>query len=291
MARSTRAVTVGMPVYNAAAYLERALSSLAAQSFSDFNLLISDNASTDSTPEILQDWAARDPRIEIVRQRENIGAVKNFKYVLENSKSPWFMFAAHDDKWSSNYIEALYKKTLEQPATDLVVPRVVFFYPDGRAEKICPVPLDTFIKAGTARMRGLLRSAHGSWFYGLYRRKNLLAVQSLIKNYTYAWGADLVTLLPFLLSGRVAASDDAVFYHFETILSRQCYRPQTLEQQWGVYCAFWREVMSVMKTAPLTAGQKIALFPTLIRYTDSHSFKLHRILRTLIKHPFQKLHY
>jgi len=76
-----------MPVYNGEKYIREALDSLLAQTFTDFELIISDNASTDGTQVICEEYAARDPRIRYVRQRENRGAVANFRFVLDSIRT------------------------------------------------------------------------------------------------------------------------------------------------------------------------------------------------------------
>jgi glycosyltransferase involved in cell wall biosynthesis len=98
-------VTIGLAVYNGSAGLAAALDSLLAQSFTDFTLHISDNASTDSTQEICEQAAARDSRIVYTRQKNNIGAFLNFRFVLEQANTPYFMWAAHDDSWDRTFIE------------------------------------------------------------------------------------------------------------------------------------------------------------------------------------------
>jgi len=106
-------VSIGMPVYNGARYIREALDSLLGQTFTDFELIISDNASTDSTEAICREYAAKDQRIRYIRQSHNLGASGNFKFVLDQALGEYFMWAAHDDKWSSNYLlEA--KKSLEK---------------------------------------------------------------------------------------------------------------------------------------------------------------------------------
>ena len=70
-------VTITLPVYNGADYLDQALASLSAQTFRDMQIIISDNASTDATPDIITAWKARDPRIVSHRQSENIGVMAN----------------------------------------------------------------------------------------------------------------------------------------------------------------------------------------------------------------------
>lgn len=106
-AQHTPMVSIGMPVYNGENYIREALDSLLAQTFTDFELIISDNASTDGTQAICEAYAANDARIKYIRQSENLGAGKNFEYVLEHSCGKYFMWAAHDDMWAINWLEAL----------------------------------------------------------------------------------------------------------------------------------------------------------------------------------------
>ena len=97
-------VSIGMPVYNGEKYIYDALNSLQAQTFTDFELIISDNASTDRTRQICQEYALRDKRIIYLRQNDNIGAAANFQFVLDSARSSTFMWAAYDDKWTKNYL-------------------------------------------------------------------------------------------------------------------------------------------------------------------------------------------
>ena len=75
-------VTIGMPVYNAEKYLRKSLGALVSQSFKDFELIISDNASIDGSSDICKEYSKIDDRIKYVRQPVNIGGWENFKYVL-----------------------------------------------------------------------------------------------------------------------------------------------------------------------------------------------------------------
>ncbi|MEW6694014.1 MAG: glycosyltransferase [Pseudomonadota bacterium] len=101
-------VSIGMPVYNGAKFIREALDSLLAQTFTDFELIISDNASTDETEAICREYAAKDKRIHYIRQRENLGATANFKYVLDEAVGEYFMWAAADDVWDKNWLAVLY---------------------------------------------------------------------------------------------------------------------------------------------------------------------------------------
>lgn len=94
-----------MPVYNGGELLRDALDSLLAQTETDFELLISDNASTDNTPAIAAEYATRDTRIRYIRQETNLGAASNFSYVLNQAAGRYFMWAAYDDLWHPTFIE------------------------------------------------------------------------------------------------------------------------------------------------------------------------------------------
>jgi glycosyltransferase involved in cell wall biosynthesis len=94
-----------VPVYNGAATLEAMLKALLQQTFRDFEIIISDNASTDATAEICEKYAAQDTRIRHVRQAKNIGAERNFEFVLEQALAPYFMWSAADDIRSPEFLK------------------------------------------------------------------------------------------------------------------------------------------------------------------------------------------
>jgi glycosyltransferase involved in cell wall biosynthesis len=99
-------ISIGMPVYNAENYIRSALDSLLTQTYTNFELIISDNASTDSTSEICATYMERDSRIRYIRQPTNLGATANFRLVLLQSTAPYFMWAAADDIRSPDFLAA-----------------------------------------------------------------------------------------------------------------------------------------------------------------------------------------
>lgn len=105
-------VSIGMPVYNGERFIREALDSLLAQTFTDFELIISDNASMDATESMCRSYARQDSRIRYIRQLENLGALPNFQFVLNEACGEYFMWAAYDDKWDRDWIESL-KNALE----------------------------------------------------------------------------------------------------------------------------------------------------------------------------------
>ncbi len=105
MSNNNPRVSIGLPVYNGENYLREALDSILAQTFEDFELIISDNASTDRTEEICKEYAAKDRRIRYYRNEQNLGAAPNYNRVFELSRGEYFKWAAHDDVCAPEYLK------------------------------------------------------------------------------------------------------------------------------------------------------------------------------------------
>src|SRR5688572_28337892 len=90
-------VSIGLPVYNGERFLSEALDSLLGQTLADFELIVSDNASTDRTAEICLAYAARDARVRYVRQQTNIGAIRNWNFVARQARGQYFKWASAND--------------------------------------------------------------------------------------------------------------------------------------------------------------------------------------------------
>lgn len=98
-------VSIGLPVYNGARYLEETLNSLLSQTYTDLELVISDNGSTDDTEAICRAYATRDPRIRYERHNQNRGAAWNYNRVFELARGKYFKWAAADDLCAPTLIE------------------------------------------------------------------------------------------------------------------------------------------------------------------------------------------
>ena len=98
-------LSIGLPVHNGELFIERAIESILAQTFTDFELIISDNASTDSTQEICQNFSKKDDRIRIFKQEKNIGVHRNFYFLLSQAKGKYFAWAAVDDYLDKDFME------------------------------------------------------------------------------------------------------------------------------------------------------------------------------------------
>jgi glycosyltransferase involved in cell wall biosynthesis len=120
-------VSVGIPTYNRASDLPRAVESVLAQSYGNLELIISDNASTDETAQVCESFCRRDPRVRYIRQPENLGPVGNFAEVLRHSKGEYFMWLADDDWLDPTYIEECLAVLVRHPEYVLVAGAAKYF--------------------------------------------------------------------------------------------------------------------------------------------------------------------
>jgi len=169
-------VSIGMPVYNDERYLRAAIDSLLAQTFADFELIISDNGSTDGTRELSLAYSEKDRRINYIRQPENIGAAANFRFVLNEARGDFFLWAASDNVHHESFLEILLALFAEDdnavsafsPYTDI----------DEEGRGLC-TRIEQDYAAATSLRRlwkfwGDSRANRDVWIYGLHRRQALL---------------------------------------------------------------------------------------------------------------------
>jgi glycosyltransferase involved in cell wall biosynthesis len=203
-------VSIGLPVYNGGELLSEALDSLLAQEFDDFELIISDNASTDQTEEVCREYSKRDRRIIYHRRDRNYRATNNFVHVFGMARGEYFMFAAHDDRWHPRFIAACIKVLEANNALVFATPRVQFLTPEGTpCERYYPV-LHTVNMGLRNRIAAIFRETDiGYNFYGLYRRDALKKVTLGHDCY----GGDVVILLELMLEGETAHLPEKLFYY------------------------------------------------------------------------------
>ena len=112
-------VDILLATYNGEKYLVEQLESILNQTYKDFNLIISDDCSEDSTVKILEEYAKKDSRITIFKQEKNLGVISNFEFLLSKVESDYFMFSDQDDIWNEDKIEKTLNK-LEETDSDVV---------------------------------------------------------------------------------------------------------------------------------------------------------------------------
>jgi len=124
-------VTVGLPVYNVERYVAKAIETLLQQTFTDFKILICDNASTDGTEAVCREWAARDPRIEYHRNPTNLGMAGNYNRSFALARSKYFRWAPADDYCSPDLLEDHVKVLESDPTIALCYSQAWFVGEDG----------------------------------------------------------------------------------------------------------------------------------------------------------------
>jgi glycosyltransferase involved in cell wall biosynthesis len=172
-------LSIGLPVYNGEEYLAESLDALLGQTYEDFELIISDNASTDGTDEICRRYAEKDSRIRYVRQAKNIGATPNHNYVFEVSRGELFKWASHDDLYGRELMQRCIEALDERP--DVILAHAWQAIIDGSGA--VTVPLDYQHKTDSprapVRFRSLLFEPGGDDFYGVIRSDVLRRVKPL----------------------------------------------------------------------------------------------------------------
>ncbi|MCL1594636.1 MAG: glycosyltransferase [Actinomycetia bacterium] len=209
-------LTVGLPVYNGERYLSGSLDSILGQSYSDFHLIISDNASVDSTRDICEEYASRDERITYIRQKKNMGGAWNFNTVVHHAASPLFKWISHDDLTGEGFLELCMAEFTDAP-DDVILcyPRTILIDGDGENIGDFDDNLDLRQESSCARLRGYLDNYKMSNpIFGVIR-KDLLTRTSLLGSYA---SSDKVLMAEMAIVGQFWEIPDRLFlrrYHEE----------------------------------------------------------------------------
>jgi len=210
MSRSAK-VSIGMPVYNGKQFLEHAIESILQQTYTDLELVISDNASTDSTEEICRRYASGDPRVRYYRLPKNLGAVLNYERVYMLCNSPYFKWAAHDDAIEPQFIEACVNALDSDPSAVLAYTKARFIDAQGQHLRDYPVKLATDSPRASKRFGAIACAPHrytsNLEIFGLFRKS---AGDRIPQQGGYA-ASDRVFLARLALLGRFVEVPQVLF--------------------------------------------------------------------------------
>ena len=218
-------LSIGLPVYNGERYLAETFGCFLAQTFQDFEIIVSDNASTDHTEEICRSFAERDTRIRYHRNEKNLGAIPNYNRAFELSRSPLFKWAADDDLYHPHYLDTCVGILDESPDVILAHSRTAFV--DDRGESFAVDPATgNYIdpRTGTAQTTDspmiadssipivrfwqvLSRARWGTHMFGVMRRE-MLQKTRLVPNFA---GGDRAMLAELALLGRFHCANEVLF--------------------------------------------------------------------------------
>ncbi len=172
MEKGRSRVSIGMPVYNGEKYLRSALDSLLKQDYANFELIISDNASTDGTAQICQEFVAKDRRVAYFRNDSKVEVFANFGLALQRARGEYFMWAAADDSWLPNFVSALAAELDTDPEAAVAMCATKRIREDGTLVDYVRLA-DVFHSGGKRHFALAMALASGKpyhlCFYGLFR--------------------------------------------------------------------------------------------------------------------------
>jgi glycosyltransferase involved in cell wall biosynthesis len=201
-------VSIGLPVYNGEKYLEQAIESILSQTYTDFELIISDNASTDRTPEICRKYADRDLRIRYSRNTTNIGGGNNTNLTFQLARGEYFRWAAHDDVCAPQLLEKCVEVLDRNPDVFLCSTGIIEIDAQGERRSVT-TKHRADARSTFTRFRFLSTRSHRcEAIYGVIR-SDILRKTQLLRNYT---DSDRVLLCELGLHGRFEQIPDLLFY-------------------------------------------------------------------------------
>ena len=203
-------ISIAVPVYNGEAMLGDALECLRIQSFTDFEVVILDNASTDATRAIAQSFVDRDARFRLIVQPFNKGAMGNFIDGLASATAPTFLFRAHDDIDDAIYLEELHGALTANPQAKLATGVVRSMLLDGGKQRVFTFPRLTGVEF--IDVVQLLFRSHAGWFYGLWDVQAFREVwDEMLRAFPHPWASDHLIMFPFLIDRAVVHSPRTTF--------------------------------------------------------------------------------
>ena len=261
-------VSIGVPVFNGEKGLDLALNSLIEQDYPNLEIIISDNASTDTSPEICKSYVLKDARVKYDRLNENAGAVENFNRVFKLSSGKYFMWAADDDVREPSFVRACVEKLEQFPEAVLCHTHTEIFIKN-RKERLCVAHLDSFdgVTDLVERYRETLKHFPAIAIYGVYRS----AAMKKTHIFKQVIATDIVFIQELSIYGSFIQVPEILFTYFgrekwhtvhedyKTFLGKDrkpwWYLPFVVQ-----FCDHWGRVMS----AELPISLKVRLWSLLI---------------------------
>jgi glycosyltransferase involved in cell wall biosynthesis len=289
-------VSVGVPVYNGERYLAQCLDSILAQSYPSFELIISDNGSTDSTESICRRYAAADSRIRYTRYEKTRGVTWNFREVVHLSSGEYFLWMASDDSISSDYIERCLKVVESDTQVVLCYSQAVIMDENGTPVKHEDQHLDADSIYPEARFRQLIRMDHNCGaLFGLMRA-DVLKRTPIHGDFA---DSDRCVLAELALYGRFHHIPEFLFSHREhpqrvtrMFPSRQ-QRAFKLHEKpplmvFPHFRQFWEYVFAIWR-APLSWGQRFRCWLQMMRWVRENARRLLHDLRFALSRTVKPL--
>lgn len=280
-------VSIGLPVYNGENYLQQSLDSLLRQSFTDFELIISDNASTDSTPDICTDYADRDSRVRYIRQDTNIGAAPNHNFVVHQARGELFKWASHDDLYHRELLRRCVQLLDADPTVVLAHSYDAIIDEDSRIIERPRYALATSSSSPITRFHSMLYGLGGNDVYGVVR----LDVMRRTHLHGSYHNADRVIVSELALHGRFAQWPEILYYRRDHRQRAERMNPdasaraafldprRTDQSHRQLYVDYVMGFAQAIETAPMTPPQRAGCYAELAGYLVSRALPFYRMKR------------
>ena len=239
-------VSIGLPVYNGERFIQKKIESILKQTMGNFELIISDNASTDKTVELIEDFVKKDDRIRFFKHEQNMGAIWNFNFVLQQAKGDYFMWTAVDDISMPTFIEKNLEVLKINSKVACSISRVQLYgdatdqlklnQSDSRLVKLVKKfkrdfgHIDSYPASGPYKKRVneyFKNLRHSQIFYGIYRIKQIQ--NAFVKNSFIM--TDSCTTLNILKFGELYVIDEVLLYVYDDGISRKGMSNATQQMQ------------------------------------------------------------
>jgi len=268
-----RKVNIGLPVYNGERFLKETLDSLLCQTYHDFEIIVSDNGSTDRTEEICRDYAAKDERVRYYRNATNIGVGQNFNRVFELSNSLYFKWASADDICGPEHLARCLEILDNDHTVVLSYPRTRFIDENGVALDIDDPGWDLQSDSPCERLRYVIKTRHWvNCHYGLIR-SGVLAKTRLMPVYP---GGDFRLIAELSLKGRFIEIRDYSFFRrlHSGALSQNTTTPDwtlrfQMDSRRRVSLPLWNlnlDFLTTIVNSQLSLHDKLSLVAALFRF-------------------------
>jgi glycosyltransferase involved in cell wall biosynthesis len=291
-------VSIGMPVFNGERFIERALESILAQTYSDIELIIHDNASTDRTEEICRIYAARDRRVQYRRHDTNLGAAENYNRVFKAASGPYFKWAAHDDVCAPEFVARCVDVLERDSGVVLCYPRSIFIDETGKHLSEHTEGVEYTDPRPYRRLRTWLIDRPGAWcnlVFGVMR-SDVLGRTGLIGKYM---ASDYILVAELALTGKLVELPEPLFFRRDhpgrsTLAHRGVVRTtlwfDPAAKKNGVYLPRWRWLVEYLKAVGrvrMGLGDKIrsgaVVLRWAIRFRDVLGNELTAAARTIVR--------
>jgi len=289
---TTPRVSLGLPVYNGKTLIAATIESILAQELRDFELIISDNGSTDGTLEVCREFAERDPRVVVIEGGRNVGATRNFNRVFEFARAPYFKWAAHDDHYEPTFLSRCVEALDRDPRAVLAYTAAVDIDPaTGAVFGPVDYEVGTDLPDPVARYAEVLLRPHPCFQVFGVIRSDVLAQTALIGSYS---GSDRVLLGELALHGRFIEIPDRLFLHGEHAdrsVNAHLYEhdryawfdPRLAGKTTFPYWRLLREVSAALRRAPLGPRTRARAAGVVARFGMQYRIDLARDLARPVK--------